>query len=111
MSVDRDRQRVRFRDLKPYDVVASLDELRGPARGAISLPRWVRWQADGDVDVDDPGGLRMAYQALLSEGTAEVQTRLLNKLLLIAVWPELSLDSRVRDLWESRFVELRPDHV
>lgn len=53
----------------------------------------------------------MAYQALLSEGTAEVQTRLLNKRLLIAVWPELSLDSRVRDLWESRFVELRPAHV
>lgn len=111
MSVDRDRQRARFRDLKPYDVVASLDELRGPARGPISLPRWVRWQADGDVDVDDPGGLRMAYQALLSEGTAEVQARLLNKQLLITVWPSLSLDSRVRDLWESRFLELRPAHV
>lgn len=111
MSVDGDRQRVRFRDLKPYDVVVSLDELRGPARGLLSLPRWVRWQADVDVDVDDSGGLRMAYQALLSEGTAEVQTRLLNKRLLIALWPELSLDSRVRDLWESRFVELRTAHV
>ncbi len=111
MSVDRHRQRVRFRDLKPYDVVASLDELRGPARGLISLPRWVRWQSDGDVDVGDPGGLRMAYQALLSEGTAEVQTRLLNRKLLIAVWPELSLEGRVRDLWESRFGELRPADV
>lgn len=111
MSFDRNTSHLRFRDLKPYDVVSSLDGLSGPAQGLISLPRWVRWQADRDVDVGDLGGLRMAYQALLSEGTADVQAQLLNKQLLIAVWSELSLDGRVRALWEGRFVELRASHV
>lgn len=111
MNTDHDGPRRRFRDFKPYDIVDSLDELRGPASGTIRLPHWVRWQADGDVDIDDPGGLRMAYQALLSEGTSEIQEQLLNRHLLTGVWPRLNLDDRVRDLWESRFVELRSDHV
>lgn len=79
MSADHDAPRQRFRDLKPYEVVDSLDDLQGPAAGSVHLPRWVRWQADGEVDIDDPGGLRMAYQALLSEGTSEIQAQLLNR--------------------------------
>lgn len=62
--------RVRFRDVKPYDAPASLDELRGPYDGPIDLPHSVRWQADRfDVDVSNLGWRRMAYQALLAEGT------------------------------------------
>lgn len=67
---------------------------------------WVRWQDDGDVDVTEPGGARMAYQALLAEGTGEIQAELLNKATLVRLWPQLNLDARVRDLWESRFPEL-----
>jgi hypothetical protein len=111
MSADHDAPRQRFRDLKPYEVVDSLDDLQGPAAGSVHLPRWVRWQADGEVDIDDPGGLRMAYQALLSEGTSEIQAQLLNRRLLTIVWPTLNLDNRVRDLWEGRFVELRSVHA
>ena len=35
------------------------------------------------------------------------QERLLNRDRLIELWPVLSLDQRVRDLWETRFPELR----
>ena len=88
--------RVRFRDLKPYYAPESLEALRGPYHGRIDLPHQVRWQADRrGVDIDDPGGRRMAYQALLAEGSAADQERLLN------------LDRRVLDLWEGRFPELR----
>lgn len=107
MSTDHNSTRVRFRDLKPYEVVDSLQDLCGPASGTIRLPRWVRWQNDADIDVSIPGRLHMAYQALLSEGTAEVQTELMNKTLLIEAWPELNLDHRVIDLWEARFAVLR----
>lgn len=99
-------ERVRFRDLKPYEVVGSLDDLRGPADGTIRLPIWVRWADDGDIDVTDLGGARMAYQALLAEGTAEIQAELINKDTLLRLWPQLSLDVRVRELWESHFPEL-----
>lgn len=71
--------RVRFRDIKPYEIVDSLDDLAGPAQGTI----WVRWIDDGAIDVTDLGGARMAYQALLAEGTAEVQTELMNKDVLM----------------------------
>ena len=49
----------------------------------------------------------MAYQALLTEGRVAEQERLLNRDLLIELWPVINLDQRVRDLWETRFPELR----
>lgn len=98
--------RARFRDIKPYEVVGSLEDLHGPAQGTIRLPIWVRWIDDGDIDVADLGGVRVAYQALLAEGVEEIQAQLMNKHTLIRVWPQLSLDSRVRELWETRFPEL-----
>lgn len=100
--------RVRFRDVKPYDAPASLDELRGPYDGPIDLPHSVRWQADRlGVDVSNLGWRRMAYQALLAEGTASEQRRLMNRDRLIETWPILNMDPRVRVLWEGRFPRLR----
>lgn len=99
---------LRFRDVKPYDAPTSLDELRGPYDGPIDLPHSVRWQADRfGVDVSNLGWCRMAYQALLAEGTADEQCRLMNRDRLIEVWPILNMDPRVRGLWESRFPRLR----
>ena len=102
------KSRGRFRDLKPYCAPESLEVLRGPYHGRIDLPHRVRQRADRrGVDIDDPGGRRMAYQALLAEGSAADQERLLNRRRLIEMWPLLNLDRRVLDLWESRFPELR----
>ena len=49
----------------------------------------------------------MAYQALLAEGSAADQERLLNRRRLVEMWPLLNLDRRVLDLREGRFPELR----
>lgn len=63
------KSRGRFRDLKPYCAPESLEVLRGPYHGRIDLPHRVRQRADRrGVDIDDPGGRRMAYQALPAEG-------------------------------------------
>lgn len=44
-----------------------------------------------------------AYQAILAEGSALGEAALLNRDLLLAICPELSLPDRVRLLWEERF--------
>lgn len=99
---------LRFRDVKPIEAPASLDELQGPAIGAVTLPLRVRWvPGDRTYDVGETGGARVVYQAVLAEGTVEDQRRFLNRDRLIQVWPDLNLDQRVVRLWGGRFSQLR----
>jgi hypothetical protein len=101
-------RRVYFRDVKPYAIVDRLDQLRGPAGGTVELSHSVLWAPGGGlVDLDRPGPLRMVYRAVLNEGTVEDLVRVLNRDVLIAVWPDLLLPLRVLAMWESRFPELR----
>lgn len=101
--------RVHFRDIKPYAVVDSLDQLQGPVGGVVELSHSVLWAPGGGrVDLDEPGGLGLAYRAVLNEGTVEDLVRVIHCDRLVAAWPELMLPFRVRELWESRFPELRP---
>jgi hypothetical protein len=100
--------RVYFRDVKPYVVVDRLDQLHGPADGVVDLSHSVLWAPGaGHVDLDEPGGTALAYQAVLAEGTVEDLAHVLNSDRLIAVWPDLMLPGRVRQMWESQFPELR----
>ena len=98
--------RVRFQDVKPYDVSAGLDDLRGPRSGALVLPHHVHRGPSRDVDLALVGDVLSAYQATISEGMTADQVAILNRSLLIEMWPELVLSVPVRDLWESRFPEL-----
>jgi len=100
--------RVFVRDVKPYAVPASLNDLAGPATGELVLPHSVMWApGDGRVDLDVPGGASLAYRALLSEGSLEDILRLVNADRLRDVWGDLLLPRRVRSLWEAAFLELR----
>ena len=101
--------RVFFRDVKPYAIVDTLDDLHGPAGGVVELSHSVLWAPGGGrVDLEEPGGTALAYQAVLAEGTVEDLAYVLNRDRLIAVWSELMLPRRVRQMGESRFLELRP---
>lgn len=105
---DSPEGRIYFRDVKPYEAPDSLDELRGPASGVVELSHSVLWAPGGGrVDLDEPGGTAMAYQAVLAEGAVADQVTVLNRNRLVAVWAELMLPRRVRELWEGRFPELR----
>lgn len=102
--------RVYFRDVKPYALVDSLDELRGPAGGVVSLSHSVLWApGNGRIDLEEPGGTALAYQAVLAEGGVEDLVAVLDRSRLVTVWPDLMLPRRVRQLWASRFVELSPN--
>lgn len=98
--------RVFYRDIKPYDVPERLEDLRGPRGGRMELPLNVYWGPEAIVDLDTVGGVVKAYQATLREGRTVDQVALLNREVLIDIWPQLLLPLRVRGLWENRFPEL-----
>jgi len=98
--------RVLMRDVIPYEVVGSLDALRGPGEGVLRLPHHVYWGPQADCDLGRPEGVFKAYQAVLREGTRADQELLLNAGLLVKVWEALMLPVRVRDLWENKFPQL-----
>lgn len=99
---------VYFRDLKPYEIPESLDQLRGPAGGTIELPHSVLWAPGGaGISLDEQGGIGLAYRAVLAEGTVADQVQILNRERLVVVWADLMLPRRLRAMWEERFPELR----
>ncbi|ANP27954.1 transcriptional regulator [Dermabacter vaginalis] len=100
-------ERVFYRDVKPYAVPVKLEELHGPHDGCVDLPISVRWLSDRfGVNIEDRVERRMAYSALLAEGTMQDISGLVNRDRLCESWGELRLDQRVRDMWEERFSEL-----
>jgi hypothetical protein len=100
-------QRVRFRDVKPYEIVDDLDELRGPTTGTVTLPVDVYWSGPFDTfDVGDEDDRALVYQAALSNGRREHIRSFVNRDLLIQDWPRLALDPRVVDLWTRGFPEI-----
>jgi hypothetical protein len=98
--------RVLYRDIVPYEAPMSLTKLRGPAHGMLELPITVQWGPTRIFDLSDTGQRRMAYRALVRDGTPEVQEALLNRTLLLQEWPHLILPRRCQTLWEQRFPEL-----
>jgi len=100
-------KKVFYRDIKPYHAPRSLIDLKGPPCGVLKMPHSLLWNSMDSVDLDIPGGIAMAYQAILSEGTPEEQERLLNREVLLQYWHDLMLPVRVRTLWETRFPALR----
>ncbi len=95
--------RVLLQDILPYDLPPSLGSLRGPAIGMLSLPTWVHWGPQREADMSEDADVVAAYQAIVREGSSEVQEALLNRVVLVRVWDELRLPLRCRDLWENRF--------
>lgn len=99
-------KKVRYRDIKPYDAPLALEELHGPSAGQVDLPPWVYWGPIRTFDIELAGDVVSVYQATIQEGRTVDQVQILNRDLLIAVWPELNMPPRVRQLWEGRFPEL-----
>lgn len=99
-------RRVFFRDVKPFEAPDSLDLLAGPPAGVMELPHHLYWGPVPTADLSSAQGVAKAYQAVITEGGPADQIALLDRELLMAVWPDLALPDRVRLLWEQRFPEL-----
>ena len=108
MTHQVDTERPRFR--RPFVVPDSLDDLRGPATGMVTIPHSVFWAKPEPVviDVENDRVLWSMYREVLGSAVElEDLITVVNKDHLIRLWPELIWDRMVRQAWEDRFPELR----
>jgi hypothetical protein len=90
-----------------------LEDLRGPAKGVIVLPRHLSWPGMREFDVSDDSTRRSMYGIVLSQGRRNDVARFLNPRLLREDWPVIraSLDPKLRRWCERRFSLLGPGDV
>jgi hypothetical protein len=82
-----------------------IEDLRGPVKGVILLPRNLSWPGMRECDVSDDRGRRSLYGMLLAQGRRNDIARFINGGLLRQDWPLLrnSLDPRLCRRCERRF--------
>lgn len=98
--------RMLYSDIVPYDVPTSLESMRGPAHGSLTLPMHLWWAPGPTFDLADRAELLAVYRAIVRDARTSDQEALLNSALLVAVWPELRLPVRCRQTWVETFPEL-----
>jgi hypothetical protein len=64
-----------------------IEDLKGPARGVVLLPRNLSWPGMRECDVGDDRRRRSLYGLLLSQGGRNDIARLVNAELLRQDWP------------------------
>jgi len=91
----------------PYAVPDSLDQLTGPTSGTVELPISIDWSRDRTYDLDDPDDRRWLYTRVIREAaSAEELASLLNRDLLVELWPQMHLPRHCVERWHARFPEL-----
>ncbi len=87
---------------------ARLEDLHGPERGVIVLPRHLAWPGMREFDVTDDRLRRSMYGIVLTQGRRNDLARFVNPRLLMQDWPLLrsSLDPKLRR-WCERRLPLR----
>ncbi|MFI1036002.1 hypothetical protein [Streptomyces sp. NPDC020951] len=85
-----------------------LEELSGPATGAVELPLHLAWSGLRRFEVGDEKLLLGLYRIVLTNGLHDDLIGYLNADLLVRHWPRLriALGKPVRTCWEQRFPEL-----
>lgn len=107
VAVGSGGKHLRYVDVRPYTLPAALEELTGPVRGEVRLPRALTWGPRRAFYVEDPDQRRLLYEVVVQE--ASIATELgqyLERALLTELWPRLRLPVRCRRAWEDRFPEL-----
>ena len=87
---------------------ARLEDLHGPERGVIVLPRHLAWPGMREFDVTDDRLRRSLYGIMLTQGRRNDLARFVNARLLQQDWPRLrpTLDPKLRR-WCERQLALR----
>ena len=96
-----------FAGRKPHTdrLPARIEELRGPARGVVSLPRHLALPGMRECDVTDPATRRSMYGIMLTQGQRNDVARFLNPDYLREDWPVIAggLEPTLRSACERRF--------
>jgi hypothetical protein len=82
-----------------------IEDLRGPSRGVIVLPRHLAFPGMRECDVTDDATRRSMYGIVLTQGQRNDVARYLNPQLLREDWPVIAdaLDRSLRWTCERRF--------
>jgi len=82
-----------------------IDDLRGPAKGVIKLPKNLSWPGMRECDISDDRRRRNLYGMLLAQGQHNDIVRFVNAGLLRQDWPliKTTLDARLARWCERRF--------
>jgi hypothetical protein len=88
-------------------VAADLAELHGPTSGVVELPLWVFAYPDRQFSLDKPGERGWMYENVLREARRPADLAVLNRDVLVALWPGLNLPEGVRRAWEDQHPALR----
>lgn len=96
----------RYADHIPYVTPDSLDDLRGPTAGMVTVGPHIDTSLNPTYDLDDPDRLRNLYTRVVRSGFVPDHHEFLAGPVLRHLWPVLDLPSRCRMIWESKFPEL-----
>jgi hypothetical protein len=82
-----------------------IEELHGPVRGVVVLPKSVAMPGMRECDLSDDASRRTMYSLLLTQGNRNEIVRLVNPELLSHDWPLMknSLESRLSRRCERQF--------
>jgi hypothetical protein len=95
-----------YTDVVPYDTPSSLDALHGPANGLVYAPAGIDLGPNPVCNLDDRVWAVSFYSDTARCGTTTQQETLLNKQLLLELWPRMYLPPRCRQTWETKFPQL-----
>lgn len=95
-----------YADHIPYVTPDSLDDLRGPTTGIVTVGPHIDTSLDPSYNVSDPRRAHELYSATVRDGSAVDHVRILDRGLLLRMWPQLNLPNRCRAIWEQKFPEL-----
>jgi len=83
-----------------------LDALHGPTSGTVRVSAHICTAPEPVYDVDCPKQRWALYSAVVRDGLAEEQAALLDRAMLLELWPDLNLPRRCRETWTGRFPAL-----
>lgn len=81
----------RFEQTIPYDTPESLDELHGPTAGTIRVRPHINTSFEPVYNLAEPSQQWSLYSAVVRAGLPSEQAAILNRGMLLALWPDLNL--------------------
>jgi len=83
-----------------------LDVLHGPTSGTVRVSAHICTAQAPVYDIDRPARRRSFYSAVVRDGLPNEQVALLDRDMLLELWPDLNLPRRCRETWTAKFPEL-----
>lgn len=95
-----------YADHIPYVTPDSLDDLRGPTSGVVTVGPHIDTSLNPVYELGDRDRLLNLYTRVVRSGFVADHKKFLDQQMLLKLWPALNLPVRCRKIWEQKFPEL-----